>query len=50
MMNDQKKDKDAKSGSATHEPWKNPGQSSQDPNSHPDPDVLEKEKNKKQDL
>lgn len=44
------KAKTRKSGSATHEPWKHPAQASQDPNFHPDPDVVEKEKNKKQDL
>ena len=34
-------------GSATREPWKHPGQASQDSNFQPDPDVLEKEKKKK---
>ena len=38
------------SSSETHEPWKKPGQASQDPNYHVDPDVVEKEKRKKQDM
>jgi len=43
-------DRDTKnSQSETHEPWKYPGQTSQDRNEQPDPDVLEKQKRKKQD-
>jgi hypothetical protein len=37
-----------KSHSATDEPWKHPGQNSQDPdNQHPTPNVVEQEKQKK---
>ena len=37
-----------KSHSGTNEPWKNPNQTAQDPaNHHTDPNVIEKEKKKK---
>lgn len=39
-----------KNHAGTDEPWKNPGQTAQDPANHkPDPDVLEKEERKKAD-
>lgn len=42
---------DEKSHAATHEPWKKPGQTSQDPSIKPLPkeDVIEQQKHKKQD-
>jgi len=42
---------DETSGSATHEPWKKPGQTSQDPSQQPLPKekAIEQQKNKKQD-
>lgn len=49
MSKDQKRESIETGQQGTHEPWKHPGQASQDPNYHPDPDVLEKEKRKKQD-
>lgn len=36
-----------KSGSATHEPWKKPGQTSQDSSIKPPKNVVEQEKAKK---
>jgi hypothetical protein len=41
------KDKDT-SHSATHEPWKEPGQTSQDKSVQPPKDALEQQKRKKQ--
>jgi hypothetical protein len=41
-------DKDT-SNSTTHEPWKKPGQTSQDPGIQPPRNVVEQEQRKKQD-
>jgi hypothetical protein len=41
------KDREEKSHSATDEPWKKPGQTSQDSSQQPSPNVVEEEKGKK---
>lgn len=43
------KDKEDTSHSATHEPWKKPGQTSQNSDIQPPKNVVEQEKQKKQD-
>jgi len=40
-------DAEKSSHSATHEPWKKPGQTSQDEDQQPTPNVVEQEKGKK---